>query len=87
MQRGGVQLGEIDDLLMIGVVAQQEGAGNIIAHGDDLPLRLRAVQKIPGVLGIGGVVQSEYPDDPLFLHGDALSDVQVRHHSTSPFFT
>ena len=33
-------LGEIDDLLMIGVVAQQEGAGNILAHGDDLSLRL-----------------------------------------------
>ena len=72
---------------MIGVVAQQERAGDILTYGDDLSLRLGAIQKFPTFFGPCGVIQIKNADDALFLHGDTLADVQIGHHSTSPFFT
>ena len=41
---------------------QDEGLGQIVA-GDDLTLPLRPVQKLPGALGGGGVVQIKNADD------------------------
>ena len=58
---------------------QYEGFWQIVA-GNHLSLLFRPVQKFPGALGGGGVVQVEDADDALLPDGHVTADVQVHNN-------
>jgi hypothetical protein len=72
------------DLPVVGVVADQEGLGQIVAGVHHHAVVLGPLQKGAGLFGLGGDLQVEDADDPALLHHHVLPDVQISHQTTSP---
>ena len=80
MQRLGIQLGYINDLPVVGVVAAHIRPRDVLTGGLYHALTLRAVQKCPCYFGSGCVVQIKDADDAVELK-DVKGHVRYDHVS------
>ena len=77
LEGGGIQLAEVHDLPVIGVIAHHEGLGDLAGHGQHHALFLRGRQILPGPLAVTAFVQIKDADDPAVGKDFVLADMQV----------
>ena len=78
LEGGGIQLAEVHDLPVIGVVAHHEGLGDLAGHVQlPRPLSPRPPEYSLGPLAVTAFVQIKDADDPAVGKNFVLADVEV----------